>query len=141
MESIINDFDVNKPLPSVIAIKCAENHLYRIGLSLFSFGSQKRNRFHNPFLISFIISAKILKSITALLIKEEKYGLLLIEDFDYFLNGRYFFNTTTVLFASLALFTQLLHYWKYYKNKSPSYLKPFDMISGLVSPKKYWTYQ
>ncbi len=35
----------------------------------------------------------------------------------------------------MALFSQLLHYWKYYKNESPSYLKPFEMISGLVSPK------
>jgi hypothetical protein len=51
MESIMNDLDLDKPLPSVIAIKGAENHLYRIGLSLFSSGSQKRNRFHNPFFI------------------------------------------------------------------------------------------
>jgi hypothetical protein len=35
----MNDFDVDKHLLSVIAIKCAENHLYRIGLSLFSFVS------------------------------------------------------------------------------------------------------
>jgi hypothetical protein len=54
MESIMNNLDIDKPLPSVIAIKCAENHLYRIGLSLFSFGFQKRNRFHNPFFISLI---------------------------------------------------------------------------------------
>ncbi len=40
MESIIDDIDVDKPLPSVIVIKCAENHLYRNGLSLFSFRSQ-----------------------------------------------------------------------------------------------------
>jgi hypothetical protein len=33
MESMVNDLDVEKPLPSVIAIKSAENHLYRIGLS------------------------------------------------------------------------------------------------------------
>ncbi len=66
MELIINDLDLDKPLPSVIAIKCAENHLYRIGLSLFSFGSQTRNRFHNPFLISLIFLVTILKSITAL---------------------------------------------------------------------------
>jgi hypothetical protein len=135
MESITNDFDVNKPLPSTIAIKGAENHLYRIGLSLFSFGSQKRNRFHNPFFISFIFCVQMLKSITAILMKEDKYRLLLIGDFDYFLNGRNFINTTAVLFASPALFSQLLHYWKYYKNESPSYLKPFEMISGLVSPK------
>jgi hypothetical protein len=64
MESMINDFDVNKPLPSVIAIKGAENHFYRIGLSLFSFRTQKRNRFRNPFFVSFIICVQILKSIT-----------------------------------------------------------------------------
>jgi hypothetical protein len=51
----MNDFDVDKPLPSVIVINSAENHLYRIGLSLFSFGSQTRNRFHNRFFISLII--------------------------------------------------------------------------------------
>ncbi len=90
MESMINIFDVDKPLPSVIAMKGAENHSYRMGLSLFSFGSQKRNRFHNPFFISFIISAQMLKSITAILMKEDKYRLLLIGDFDYFLNGRNF---------------------------------------------------
>jgi hypothetical protein len=44
-------------------------------------------------------------------------------------------NSAVVSFNLLALFSQLLHYWKYYKNESPSYLKPFEMISGLVSPK------
>jgi hypothetical protein len=67
--------------------------------------------------------------------KKDKYKLLLIGNFDYFLNGRDFHNTTNVLFASLALFLQLLHYWKYYKNESPSYLKLFETISGLVSTK------
>ncbi len=80
MELIINYLDLDKPLPSVIAIKCAENHLYRIGLSLFTFGSQTKNRFHNPFLISFIFCVQILKSITAILMKEDKYRLLLIGD-------------------------------------------------------------
>jgi hypothetical protein len=131
----MNDLDLDKPLPLVIAIKGAENHLYRIGLSLFPIGSQKRNTFHNPFFISFIFCVQILKSITAILMKEDKYRLLLIGDFDYFLNGKNFFNATAVLFASLALFIQLLHYWKYYKKENPSYMKPFEMICGLVSPK------
>jgi hypothetical protein len=76
----MNDLDLDKPLPSVIVIKSAENHFYRIGLSLFSFGSQTRNRFHNPFFISFIICVQILKPITAILMKEDKYRLLLIGD-------------------------------------------------------------
>jgi hypothetical protein len=131
----MNDFDVEKPLPSVIAIKSAENYLYRIGLSLFSFGSKTRNRFHNPFFISFIICVQILKSMTAILMKEDKYKLLLIGDYTYFLNGRYFINLAIILWAFMALCSQSLHYWKYYNNESPSYLKPFEMISGFVSPK------
>ncbi len=131
----MNDLDLDKPLPSVIVIKSAENHLYRIGLSLFSFGSQTRNRFHNPFFISFIISVQILKSITAILIKEDKYRLLLIGNFGYFLNSSNFLNSSTIFCGISALIPQLLHYWKHYKNESPSYLKPFEMICGLVSPK------
>ncbi len=135
MESIMNGFDVDKPLPSVIAIKSGENLLYRIGLSLHSSGTQTRIRFHNPFFMSFIISVSILKFITAILMKEDKYRLLLIGDFAYFLNGRYFINLAAIIWGSLTLSIQSLHYWKCYKNESPSYLKPFDMISGLVSPK------
>jgi hypothetical protein len=131
----MNDLNLEKPLPSVIAVKSAQNHLYRIGLSLFSFGSQKRNRFHNPFFVSFIICAQMLKSITAILMKEDKYRILLIGDFCYFLSGRYFINIIIILWSVLALFSQLIHYWKYYKNECPSFLKTLEMISGLVSPK------
>ncbi len=45
MESTMNDLDVKKPLPPVIAINSAQNHLYSIELSLFSFGSQTRKDF------------------------------------------------------------------------------------------------
>jgi hypothetical protein len=135
MELIINYLDLDKPLPSVIAIKSAENHLYRIGLSLFSFGSQTRNRFHNPFFISVIICFHTLKSITAILMKEDKYRLLLIGDYAYFLNGRIILNSASISLGLLALCSQSLHYWKYYKNESPSFLKPFEIICGLVSPK------
>ncbi len=116
-------------------IKCAENHLYRIGLSLFSFGFQMRNRFHNPFFISSILLVGILKCLAAILMKEDKYRLILNGDFAYFLNDRYFINLSAMFWALLALFSQSLHYWKYYKNESPTYLKLFEMISGLVSPK------
>jgi hypothetical protein len=135
MGSILKDFEVEKPLPSVITINSAENYLYSIGLSLFSSKPQTRNRFHNPFFISLIICVSILKSITAILMKEDKYRLLFIGDFAYFINGRYFINFAIILWGSLAFSSQILHYWKYYKNESPSYLKTLDMISGLVSPK------
>jgi hypothetical protein len=89
----MNNIYVEKPLPPVIVIKLAENHLHRIGLSLFSLGSQSRNRFHNPFFISFIFVFIILKSIICLLLKEDKsLRLLLIGEFAYLLNGHYFIN-------------------------------------------------
>jgi hypothetical protein len=135
MEFIMKDLDLDKPLPSVIAIKCAENHLYRIGLSLFSFGSQARNRYHNPFFISSILLVGILKSTFAILIKREKFTHLLIGDFTYFVDDLNFLNSCIILWGLPAFSSQLLHYLKYYKNESPSYLKPFEMISGLVSPK------
>jgi hypothetical protein len=135
MESTMNNFDIDQPLPPVIAIKSAKNRLYSIGLSLFSFGSQTRNKLQNPFFISIIFSVTILKTIIAILIDEDKYKSLLIGDYTYFLNDRYIMNASIILFAFLALSSQILHYWKYYKNDSPSYLKPFEMISGLVSPK------
>jgi hypothetical protein len=74
----------------------------------------------------------MLKSITAILMKEDKYRLLLIGDFAYFLKYQYFMNSCIILWCILALISQLLHCWKYYKNESPSYMKPFEMISGLV---------
>jgi hypothetical protein len=96
MDSKKADFLVDKLLPSIIAFNSAENHLYRIGLSLFTYGSQTRNRFHNPFFVSFIICVSVLKSITATLFKEDKYKLLLIGDFSYFINGRYFINFVVI---------------------------------------------
>jgi hypothetical protein len=47
--------------------------------------------------------------------KEYKYKLLLIGDFNYFLNDRYFMNSCIIIWGILALISQLLHYWKYYK--------------------------
>jgi hypothetical protein len=67
--------------------------------------------------------------------KEDKYRLLLIGDFAYFIKCQNFINPAIILGTALTLFSQLLHHWKYYKNEIPSYLKPFEMISGLVSPK------
>jgi hypothetical protein len=90
------DFDEDKPLLSLIVIKYAENHLFRFRFSVFSFGSQIRKRFNNPLFILFIICVQILKSITAIIIKEDKHRLLLIGDFNHFLNARYFMNLAKI---------------------------------------------
>jgi hypothetical protein len=52
--------------------------------------------------------------------KEDKYKFLLIGDFAYFINGRYVISFAIILWGSLALSLQILHYWDYYKNEIPS---------------------
>jgi hypothetical protein len=76
MESQMNDSDAGIHLASVIAIISEGNLLYRIRLSLHSSGHQNRKRFHNPLLMSFIIFVSILKSLTAILMKEHQFFLL-----------------------------------------------------------------
>ncbi len=70
---------------------------------LISIESQITNRFHKPFFISFIIYVQILKSISAILMKEDKYRPLLIGDFAYFLNDRYFINSGVITDSFWAL--------------------------------------
>ncbi len=51
----------------------------------------------NPFFISFIICVSILKSITTILMKEDKCRLLMIGDFAYFINARYAINSVIII--------------------------------------------
>jgi hypothetical protein len=124
----MNDFDLNKPLPTVITIKCAQNHLYSIGLAFETFQTQTRNRFHNSFFIWFIICVSMHRSIIAILMKEDKYWLetsliysmvgilwmrrsfylyiwLWLWLFEWFINNLIFSPKILVLFAAFFLKT------------------------------------
>jgi hypothetical protein len=48
---------------------------------------------------------------------------------------RIHFNTAACLVISIALFSQLVQYYNYKNDIKPSYLKLFEMLSGLRSPK------
>ncbi len=56
-------------------------------------------------------------------------------DFSYFLNGRIHFNNSASLLIFLALISQCIHYLNYRNNIRPTYLKPFEMMSGLIDPQ------
>jgi hypothetical protein len=75
------------------------------------------------------------KSITLLMSEENPELFIFLFDFSYFVNSRIHVNICVILMAILTLVSQLLHYINYKKNLKPSYFKPFDMMSGLVSPK------
>jgi hypothetical protein len=133
-ETIKSDLIVTKCLPQNLRLNC--NHFYKIGLSLFSFGSETRHLFYNPFLILFINLIYFAKSIFSLLLKEENENLfILIGDFSYFIKARIHFNGIILFVSCVALISQLLNFWYYKNNIKPTFLQPLKMISGLVSPQ------
>jgi hypothetical protein len=132
MESL----NVNETLPKNLRINCAENHLYKIGLCLTSSGQTRRHLIHNPVLIFIVNIISIMKTIISLLLNEEYDHILIINgDFSHFLEVRIHFNIACNLYILLALTSQLIYYYNYKYSIKPTYLKVFEMMSGLVSPK------
>jgi hypothetical protein len=132
----MDSFDTNKVLPQNIVLKGAENHLYRIGLNLISNGPEKRNVLYNPLLIFNLNIAIVIKSIVSVLKPEENGKLLIIiGDFAHFFGAKTHLNLIIILSTILALNSQLISYYNYKNGIKQTYLKVFDMMSGLISPK------
>ena len=96
MEPIDNKININHVLPLHLVIKSAGSDFYRIGLSLFPFGSQKRNKYHNPCLLMLIHTIFWLKFILSSLIGNDNYKFFLYSgDFPYFWdsNSRHHMNS------------------------------------------------
>ena len=132
MDSNQKNLNLNKVLPTYLAIKSAGSDLYRIGLSLFPFGSQQRNKYHNPYIIISIFIVFMLRLIVSLILSDDNYNIFIyIGDFAYFLDkeSRLYLNST-IFFCIFFLFvSHLMHFWYYKKDIKPSYLKPFEMMS------------
>ena len=129
-------FDLNEVLLPNIAIKSLVNELYRIGLSHYRFGNKNRSKLYNPYLVFTITSIVWFKFILLLIIIPESNDMSIIfGDYSYFLGIRIQFNLFFYLLYLMTLISQIYHYWYYKHNIYPTYMKPFLMISGIVSPK------
>ena len=134
MESI----DVNKKLPQNLIIKSAENKLLSIGLIFRNNvnGNEFRSILYNPIFIFSIMSIGMTKMMVSLLLPEDhEYIFKIIGDWIYLLGIRIYGNTAGVLYISLAIISQIIYYYNYKNDIKPTFLKVFQMMSGLVSPK------
>jgi hypothetical protein len=130
------NFDPSEPLPPEVLVTSAGSHLYRIGLSHFPYGWKKKKKFHKPLFIALINLIILTKSIISLMLSEENPELFIILfDFSYFINARIHYNICAIIILFMTIISQILHYYNYKYDIKPSYLKPFEMMSGLVSPK------
>ena len=138
MDSKKKKINVNRVLPLHLVNKSAGSDLYRIGLSLFPFGSQKRKRIYNPYIIFSINVMFILRSILLLSLNDDNYNnYLYMGDYAFFLDKELsiYLNCVILFVLFFLIVSHLMHFWYYKKDIKPSYLKPFEMMSGLVSPK------
>jgi len=134
-----SDFDPAYVLPEAKLLTDASSHLYGIGLSHYAFNSTKpRNMFHNPLVILIVNLTLFIRCIVSLNLKEENCNpdiFMYIGDFAHFLKLRIHWNIAYLLYVSLALISQALHCWSFHTNSSRLWYKPFEMMSGSVSPQ------
>jgi len=130
-------FDPKKTLPPDIAIESAGSHLYLIGLSRFQFGSKRRNKFHNPLFSLVLHIVFLIRCILLIVLPEEeaKQFATISGDYSHFFRVRKHYNIGMSTFLLLPIINQIIYYYNYYYNIYPIYLKPFQMMSGLVSPQ------
>ena len=125
------NINVDQCLPQQLVVNSAGNHLYLIGLSHFRSGLLNRSKIYNPLLITVLNFIFIFHSILSLsLSKENPEVFIWIVDPSYFINARIHFNVGVIILLAFALISQYLHYKDYKSNKTPNYLKPFQIIEG-----------
>ena len=129
-------FDANKRLPQNVVLRSAETHSYKIGLSFDNLNYGIRDILHNPLLIVIIITISIIKVIIQWLLPDDNpRNFIFLGDFTYFLGIRPHQYIATIFYALLSLTSQVIYYYNHKNDIKPSFLKVFQMISGLVSPK------
>jgi hypothetical protein len=130
------EIDINNVLPNNLIIPTAGSDFYRIGLSLFPYGNQRRFRFCNPILIFSVFLIQLFRSIISILLNSKNKELrLYLGDACYFLNIKIIGNLIFLCLNQLSLLLCLSHYYYYINDVKFSFMKPFDMMCGLVSPK------
>ena len=137
IDNWISSIDVNKCLPPELTVQSVEHILHRIGLSLDSTKSYpKRNLFFNPFIIFAFLSLHIIREVFANVINEENDLLFkALGTYGYLIGIRRELSICLILLANLCQSFQLIYYYNYRNGIKPTFLRVFQMMSGLVSPK------
>ena len=129
--------DLNKCLPSELTIESVEDILHRIGLTLYSSKSYpKRKLFLKPIIIFLFMSVFTIKEVILISLNDENDIIFKIfGSIGYLLGFNKHWSMLLVLFGSLCLCFQLIYYYNYRNGIKPTFLRVFQMMSGLVSPK------
>ena len=135
-----NQINPKKILSKNLKIPDAGNHLYKFGLTNYYIGNNeiKRSLIHNPMLVFIMALIEILISIISLCNTNENMDLFYyLGNWVAFIPGvRIHGNMTLALYFSISLISQILHYWYSRKGISYEWIKPFEMMAGIKTPKQ-----
>ena len=129
--------DPNKCLPPELTVQSVEDILHRSGLTLDSTKSYpKRKLFFNPIIIfTFLLLFTIREVIVISLPEENDLIFKVFGSFGYLIGIREFAAISYTLLTLLSMSFHLIYYYNYRNGIKPTFLRVFQMMSGLVSPK------
>src|SRR5258708_11589316 len=138
MEEQESIFDPTKPLPRESTIVSSGSHFYQIGFSHYPYGSTKRIVIcSKPIITNIILIILCIRCIISMTLPEQKPEFyMMIGDLCYFLNLRIKFNGCLIAFYLFGISCNAVQYWNYRHGIRPTYLRPFQLMAGFISPQR-----
>jgi hypothetical protein len=133
IQSII---DCNKVLPQSYIIPESGQHFYKIGLNHVRVGNndkESKQHLYYRFFVIIIYVIFFIHSLISLSVPNDKYRDVFMYNGDWAYNYpevRYHMNITMLFCSIIAILSTILHV----TNDNISWFKPFEMMSGLVTP-------
>ena len=129
--------NMNKCLPQELTVQSVEDILNRIGLTLDSNKTYpKRKLFFNPIIIFIFNSLFIIREMIVFsLCEENDLTFKMLGSWAHLLGLRKHISIVFILVTFLVSIFQLIYYNNYNNGIKPTFLRVFQMMSGLVSPK------
>ena len=126
---------LNKILPNSLIMLELENNVYAMGLSIKPYNdeSKARKSIYNPYLILSILLIALLRSI--LLVMSDNRKLLdILGDRNNLFGMRVYFYSFAIFTLIMILSLQLIFLSHDMTDIKPTFVRVFEMMSGLVSP-------
>ena len=138
---MIENMDLDEPIPPEWRVRGADSHLHSIGLSLFKPQLHPNRRLlYHPLLIFTVMFTNLCKCLGLTYcdvngIKLSRMSHILLGDVDYPFKLGHLTNILMIYLCTFNIGSQLINYYNYRNGIKPTDLRIFHMISGLISPK------
>ena len=124
-------------LPPELTVQSVEDILHGIGFSLDSTKTYpKRKLMFNPIIIFIFVSMYITKEVVILSLEvQNDFTFKVLGSVGYLLGVRKQGGYDMILISCFPVYFQLVYYYNHRNGIKPTFLRVFQMMSGLVSPK------